>query len=165
MDRLPAGSWPSPLSAESLVSGAVSITDVVPDGSNLFGVTDLVALLTDDHKFESQYTFGLVGPWPDAADDYAARSPINHVAELSSPMIVLQGADDTVVPQSHSDLVVDALRQRGRPVAYLVFEGEGHGFRGRDALVRWFEGALSFHGQVLGFTPADDVEPIAIDNL
>jgi dipeptidyl aminopeptidase/acylaminoacyl peptidase len=90
---------------------------------------------------------------------------VNHVAELSSAMIVFQGADDTVVPKSHSDLIVDALRERGLPVAYLVFEGEGHGFRGKDALVRWFEAALFFYGRVLGFTPADDIEPVPIDNL
>jgi dipeptidyl aminopeptidase/acylaminoacyl peptidase len=144
---------------------AVARSDAFAAGSNLFGVTDLAALMTDDHKFESQYTTGLVGPWPDAADEYARRPPMNSVADLSSPMIVFQGADDTVVPQSHSDLVVDALRDQGLPVAYLVFEGEGHGFRGEQALVRWFEAALYFYGRVLGFTPADQIEPVPIDNL
>lgn len=149
----------------TLVLLAIAQHDVFAAGTNLFGVTDLRALITDDHKFESRYTYGLVGPWPEAADAYAQRSPINHVEQLSAPLLVLQGSDDTVVPPSHSEAIVDALRARGLPVAYLVFEGEGHGFRRADSISRWFAADLDFYGRVLGFTPADAVESVPIENL
>lgn len=132
-------------------------------GCNLFGVTDLVALMADDHKFESRYTVSLVGPWPETRDRYAERSPINLVDDMSTPMIVIQGADDTVVPPSHSHRIVDALSDRGVPVAYIEFEGEGHGFRRADNIVRAIEAELWFYGRILGFDPADDIEPVATD--
>ncbi len=144
---------------------AVANHDVFAAGSNLFGVTDMKALITDDHKFESRYTIGLIGPYPEAAEEYERRSPINRVDDLSSPLIVFQGADDTVVPPSHSELIVEALRDRGLPVAYVVFEGEGHGFRKAESTIAWFESALDFFSRVLGFEPADDLTPVEIDNL
>jgi dipeptidyl aminopeptidase/acylaminoacyl peptidase len=152
-------------SGGTLVLLAIADHDVFAAGTNLFGVTDMAALITDDHKFESQYTVGLIGPWPEAADEYARRSPINFPERLSSPLLVLQGADDTIVPPAHSERIVDALRQRGLPVAYLTFEGEGHGFRSADAIVRWFEADLAFHGRMLGFEPHDDLPPLDIENL
>ncbi len=152
-------------SGGTLVLLALANHDVFAAGTNLFGVTDMAALITDDHKFESQYTFGLIGPWPEAADEYARRSPINFPERLSAPLLVLQGSDDTVVPPAHSELIVQALRDRGLPVAYQVFEGEGHGFRSADSIVRWFESDLYFHGRILGFVPADDLEPFVIENL
>ena len=152
-------------SGGTLVLLAIANHDVFAAGTNMFGVTDMAALITDDHKFESQYTFGLIGPWPEAADEYASRSPINFPERLSAPLLVLQGADDTVVPPAHSERIVDALRARGLPVAYLTFDGEGHGFRAADSIVRWFESDLYFYGRVLGFEPADDVASFPIENL
>jgi dipeptidyl aminopeptidase/acylaminoacyl peptidase len=152
-------------SGGTLVLLAIANHDVFAAGTNLFGVTDMSALITDDHKFESRYTYGLIGPWPEAAEAYARRSPINFPERLSAPLLVLQGADDTIVPPSHSEKIVEALRSRGLPVAYLTFEGEGHGFRAAESIVRWFEADLAFHGRILGFEPADDLLPLHIDNL
>jgi dipeptidyl aminopeptidase/acylaminoacyl peptidase len=123
-------------------------------GANYFGVADLAALLDDDHKFESRYPFQLIGPHPEAAEMYRQRSPINHVDEISAPLIVLQGAEDTVVPPRHSISIVEAMQAKGLPVEYLEFPGEGHGFRGADALTRSIEAELAFYGRVFGFTPA-----------
>jgi dipeptidyl aminopeptidase/acylaminoacyl peptidase len=152
-------------SGGTLVLLAIANHDVFAAGTNLFGVTDMAALITDDHKFESQYTFGLIGPWPEAADEYAERSPINFPERLSAPLLVLQGSDDTVVPPAHSERIVEALRSNGLPVAYQRFDGEGHGFRGADSIVRWFESDLYFYGRVLGFEPADELAPFEIENL
>ena len=152
-------------SGGTLVLLAIANHEVFAAGTNLFGVTDMAALITDDHKFESQYTFGLIGPWPEAADEYARRSPINFPERLSAPLLVLQGTDDTVVPPAHSEKIVEALRERGLPVAYQTFEGEGHGFRSADAIVRWFESDLYFYGRVLGFEPADALTAFEIENL
>ncbi len=152
-------------SGGTLVLLALADHDVFAAGTNLFGVTDMSALITDDHKFESQYTFGLIGPWPEAADEYARRSPINFPERLSAPLLVLQGSDDTVVPPAHSERIVEAMRSNGLPVAYQTFDGEGHGFRAADSIVRWFESDLYFYGRVLGFEPADDVPSFEIENL
>jgi dipeptidyl aminopeptidase/acylaminoacyl peptidase len=142
---------------------ALANHDVFATGTNLFGVADLVALLSDDHKFESQYSVSLVAPWPEGADVYAERSPINHVDAISCPLLVLQGSVDTVVPPAHSEKIVEAMKRNGVPVGSIVFEGEGHGFRRAENIVRSTEAELWFYGHVLGFEPADDIEPVTIE--
>ncbi len=136
-------------------------------GADLYGVADLEALAADTHKFESRYLDRLVGPYPEAREVYVDRSPIHHVDLLSSPLIVLQGAEDAIVPPSQSEKIVDALRSRRVPVAYLVFEGEQHGFRRSENIRRALDAELSFYGQVLGFElPAEEgIEPVVVENL
>jgi dipeptidyl aminopeptidase/acylaminoacyl peptidase len=141
---------------------ALALHDVFAAGTNLFGVADLVALMSDDHKFESRYSVSLVAPWPEGADVYAERSPINHVDEISSPLLGLQGSIDTVVPPAHSERIVEAMRANGLPVGYIEFDGEGHGFRRAENIVRSIEAELWFYGRVLGFEPADEIEPVEI---
>ena len=141
---------------------ALALHDVFAAGTNLFGVADLVALMSDDHKFESQYSVSLVAPWPAGADVYAERSPINHVDTISSPLLVLQGSVDTVVPPAHSEQIVEAMQANGLPVGYIEFDGEGHGFRRSENIVRSIEAELWFYGFVLGFEPADEIEPVEI---
>jgi dipeptidyl aminopeptidase/acylaminoacyl peptidase len=97
----------------------------------------------------------LVGPYPEAADVYRERSPIDHVDRLSTPMLLLQGADDEVVPPSQAEVMVEALARKGLPYAYLLFEGEGHGFRKADTIVAAIEAELSFYAQILGFERHD----------
>src|SRR6202012_4381116 len=89
-------------------------------GADHFGVADLEALARDTHKFESRYLDGLVGPYPAARDRYVERSPIHHVDRLARPLIVLQGSEDAIVPPAQSETIVDALRTRRVPVAYLL---------------------------------------------
>lgn len=132
-------------------------------GASLYGVVDLAALATDTHKFEARYLDGLVGPWPEAAEVYRERSPLTHAEELSAPLILFQGLDDKVVPPAQAEVLVAALRRAGLPFAYLTFEGEAHGFRKAETIQRVMEAELSFYGQVLGFTPADDIEPVEIE--
>jgi dipeptidyl aminopeptidase/acylaminoacyl peptidase len=141
---------------------ALCASDAFAAGTSLYGVTDLASLATDTHKLESRYLDGLVGPWPEAAHVYAARSPASHLDHLTTPVLVLQGADDRVVPPSQAEAVVDALAANGVAHAYLRFEGEGHGFRQAATIVRALQAELAFYGQVLGFTPADDLPPLPL---
>ncbi len=136
-------------------------------GANHFGVADLEALAADTHKFESRYLDRLVGPYPEARDVYVERSPIQHVDRLTRPLIVLQGSEDPIVPPNQSEKIVDALRERGVPVAYLLFEGEQHGFRRSENIRRALDAELSFYAQVLGFNlqPAEGIDPVKIENL
>ena len=141
---------------------ALTASDVFAAGISRYGVADLEALARDTHKFEARYLDGLIGPWPEAADLYRERSPIWRTTELRTPMIVLQGTEDRVVPQSQSEQVVAALADAGVPHAYLLFEGEGHGFRRGPNIVSALEAELSFLGQVLGFEPAGDIAPVEV---
>jgi dipeptidyl aminopeptidase/acylaminoacyl peptidase len=58
-----------------------------------------------------------------------------------------------------------AFHGRGVPHAVLLFEGEGHGFRRAETKRTVYAAELSFLGQVFGFTPADDIEPLLIPGL
>ncbi|HEX5588746.1 MAG TPA: prolyl oligopeptidase family serine peptidase [Candidatus Limnocylindrales bacterium] len=134
-------------------------------GTTYFGIGDLRAFVNDTHKFESRYLERLVGPWPAAQQKYLDRSPSLHAEQIVAPVLVEQGAEDRVVPPSEAERIVDALFERRVPHAYLLFPGEDHGFRSRDAIIRSFGAELSFYGQVFGFTPADDIEPVEITFL
>jgi dipeptidyl aminopeptidase/acylaminoacyl peptidase len=142
---------------------ALTFTDVFAAGASYYGIADLERFATGDgHKFESRYEHSLIGPYPEAADRYRERSPIHSVDRLSTPMLVLQGTEDDVVPPSQAEMIVEALREREIPHAYLLFEGEGHGFRRAETLVRAREAELSFYAQVLGFEPGDPVPRLPI---
>ena len=144
---------------------ALAFRDTFAAGISHFGVGDLEALAVDTHKFESRYSDRLVGPYPEAADLYRERSPSNFPEAFSSPVLILQGLDDRVVPPAQAEAIVAALGANGIPYAYLAFEGEGHGFRGAHAVRRTLEAGVSFLGQVLGFEPVDGIEPVELPGL
>jgi dipeptidyl aminopeptidase/acylaminoacyl peptidase len=134
-------------------------------GASYYGISDIEVLAHDTHKFEARYLDRLIGPYPEARDTYRARSPIHFVERLACPVILFQGLEDRVVPPNQSAMMADAARAKGLPVAYLTFEGEQHGFRKADTIVKSLEAELYFYGAVFGFTPADALPPIQIDNL
>jgi dipeptidyl aminopeptidase/acylaminoacyl peptidase len=144
---------------------ALAVRDEFAAGISAFGVADVELLARDTHKFELHYEHSLIGPYPERADLYRERSPINHAEQISAPLLILQGLDDKVVPPSQAELIVGALERRGTPYTYLAFEGEGHGFRKEDSLRRTYEAELSFLGQVFGFEPADEVDQIRVEHL
>ena len=146
------------------VLAALSQSGVFAAGGDFYGVADLEALARDTHKFESRYLDGLIGPWPAAKAVYDARSPINHLDGFTAPLLILQGADDPIVPPNQAHMIRDALKARGTPVAYIEFPGEGHGFRRAENIIRAKEAELYFYGKVFGFVPADTIEPVEIEN-
>ena len=113
------------------------------------------------HKFESRYLDGLIGPIPRRAV-YRERSPIHFADGLRSPVILFQGLEDEVVPPSQAEQMVAALRANGVAHAYLAFEGEQHGFRRSETIVRCLRPAFCY-GRMLGFEPADEIEPVPIE--
>ncbi|MCY4194358.1 MAG: prolyl oligopeptidase family serine peptidase, partial [bacterium] len=141
---------------------ALAFHKVFAAGASRYGIADLAALAADTHKFEARYTDSLVGRYPEEAEVYQARSPIHFVDDFEAPMIVLQGAEDAVVPPNQAEMIVAALQERSIPVAYLLFEGEQHGFRQAEHIVAALEAELSFFAQILGFNPADDISPVTI---
>jgi dipeptidyl aminopeptidase/acylaminoacyl peptidase len=144
---------------------ALVFHDLFAAGASHYGVGDLEALARDTHKFESRYLDRLVAPYPAGVEVYRQRSPIHSTDRIRRPIIVLQGSDDMVVPFAQAETLVAALRQRRIPHAYLLFEGEGHGFREAVNIRRALEAELSFYAQVFGFELADRVEPVNVEFL
>ena len=150
---------------------ALTTREAFSAGASYYGICELEALMRDTHKFESRYLDTLIGAFPAAADLYRERSAINHIDGLSAPMIVMQGLDDEIVPPNQAEMMVNALREKGLPVAYLTFEGERHGFRKAENIRRALDAELYFYSRVFGFElpgadDAADAEPPAhIHNL
>ena len=138
---------------------AVTFADVFRAGASHYGIGDLAALARDTHKFESRYVYRLV----DAAD-FDARSPIRHASRARCPMIFFQGTDDRIVPPNQAEAMYAALKANGVPVSYLLFEGEGHGFRRGENAVRAIEAEYLFFSRIFGFEPADDLGDIPVEN-
>jgi dipeptidyl aminopeptidase/acylaminoacyl peptidase len=134
-------------------------------GASYYGISDIEVLARDTHKFESRYLDSLIGPYPARRDLYRARSPIHSANRLSSALILFQGLEDKVVPPNQSEMMAEAARKKGLPVAYIAYEGEQHGFRKAETRIRSLEAELFFYGKVFGFAPADTLPPVDIDNL
>jgi dipeptidyl aminopeptidase/acylaminoacyl peptidase len=144
---------------------AMVFSDAFKAGTSYFGIGDLETFRAETHKFESRYDQRLIGPWPESKQLYHDRSPINFVDQIACPVLILQGAEDRVVPPSQAEEIVDALWEKHLPHAYLLFPGEDHGFRAAENIIRSFEAELSFYGQIFGFTPADRFEPVKVEFL
>lgn len=144
---------------------ALAFRDFFKAGISFYGIGDLVAMTTDTHKFESRYLDGLIGPYPERADLYKERSAINYVDNISAPMLILQGLEDKVVPPNQAQMMYDAVKAKGLPVAMVLYEGEQHGFRKAETVRHSQDGSLYFLGNVFGFEPADETPVIDIANL
>ncbi|MFT3889886.1 MAG: prolyl oligopeptidase family serine peptidase [Arachnia sp.] len=140
---------------------SLTSTDVYAAGISRYGIGDLTTLATDTHKAESRYLDGLVAPWPDGRAVYEDRSPINDLDRLATPMLILQGTDDKVVPPNQAIQMADAVLAAGQPVALVMLEGEGHGFRAMANRRRAMEAQVSFLQQVFGLPDTGDVPPLA----
>ncbi|WP_329074826.1 prolyl oligopeptidase family serine peptidase [Streptomyces niveus] len=143
-----AGGWTS---AASLTG-----TDLYACVTISYPILDLSTWATDGtHDFESRYLESLVGPFADVPGRYRERSPINHVDKITAPFLLLQGLDDVICPPVQCERFLDQLAGRGIPHAYIAFEGEGHGFRRADTMVRALEAELSLYAQTFGISRPD----------
>ena len=124
-------------------------------GANYYGVAELTMLAQDTHDFESRYLDSLIGPYPEQKDLYIERSPLTYADNLTSPLIIFQGADDPIVPPSQSQAFRDACVKNGVKHKYFEFDGESHGFRKSQTIATCAIEELKFFGEVLGFVPAD----------
>ncbi|MFB7914301.1 prolyl oligopeptidase family serine peptidase [Streptomyces sp. NPDC056061] len=143
-----AGGWTS---AASLTG-----TDVYACGTIIYPILDLTGWGTDEtHDFESRYLESLVGPLAVVPDRYRDRSPVSRTAHLTTPFLLLQGLADPICPPIQCERFLAAVEGLGIPHAYLAFEGEGHGFRRADTMIRALEAELSLYGQTFGFDCPD----------
>ncbi|MFC8389633.1 prolyl oligopeptidase family serine peptidase [Streptomyces sp. NPDC057238] len=141
-----AGGWTT--------AASLTTTDVYACGTISYPVLDLTGWGTGEtHDFESQYLESLIGPRAEVPERYAARSPATHADRLTAPFLMLQGLDDVICPPAQCERFLARLAGRGVPHAYLTFEGEGHGFRRAETMVRALEAELSLYAQVFGMKP------------
>lgn len=146
---------------------ALTFHNVFAAGTSLYGIGDLMTLANDTHKFEARYLDNLVGPLPDEQQRYHDRSPIHFAEQLSCPCLFLQGLEDKVVPPNQAETMVDALKNQGTPVAYLPFEGEGHGFRQAATIEQALNAEYYFYSKIFGFAASDETaaNAVTIKNL
>lgn len=144
---------------------ALTFRDIFKAGASYFGLSDLEIFVKDTHKFESHYLDWLIGSYTEHRDLYRERSPINSIERLSCPVIFFQGLDDKIVPPNQAEMMFEALREKGLPVAYVPFEGEQHGFRCAQNIKRALDSELYFYSKIFGFDLADPVESVPIENL
>ncbi|MFJ6658254.1 prolyl oligopeptidase family serine peptidase [Streptomyces sp. NPDC091377] len=143
-----AGGWTT--------AASLATTDVYACGTIIYPVLDLTDWSTDGtHDFESQYLESLVGPFAEVPGRYAERSPAAHAERITAPFLLLQGLDDVICPPAQCERFLARMAGRGVPHAYLAFEGEGHGFRRADTMIRALEAELSLYAQVFGLNPPD----------
>ncbi|MEU3100732.1 prolyl oligopeptidase family serine peptidase [Streptomyces griseoflavus] len=141
-----AGGWTT--------AASLTTTDVYACGTIIYPVLDLAGWGTGEtHDFESQYLETLVGPRAEVPERYVRRSPVEHADRLSVPFLMLQGLDDVICPPVQCERFLARLTGRGVPHAYLTFEGEGHGFRRAETMVRALEAEMSLYAQVFGMEP------------
>jgi dipeptidyl aminopeptidase/acylaminoacyl peptidase len=143
-----AGGWTT---AASLVH-----SDVYACGTILYPILDPAAWATDEtHDFESRYMDSLMGPVAEVPERYRERSPLEHVDRITAPFVLLQGLDDVICPPAQAERFLARTAGRGVPHASLAFEGESHGFRKADTLIRALEAELSLYAQVFGIDRPD----------
>ncbi|MEE1753914.1 S9 family peptidase [Streptomyces sp. SP18CS02] len=144
-----AGGWTS---AASLAG-----TGLYACGTIIYPILDLTGWGTGEtHDFESRYLETLIGPLAEVPGRYRERSPITRADRITAPFLLLQGLDDVICPPVQSERFLARMAGRGVPHAYIAFEGEGHGFRRADTMIRALEAELSLYAQTFGLT-RDDV--------
>lgn len=143
---------------------ALTFRDVFHAGASHFGLSELLSFVGDTHKFESRYLDSLIGSWTEEQELYKQRSPFYFANQLSCPVIFFQGDEDKIVPPSQAEVMVEALKEKGVAVAYVLFAGEQHGFRQSENIRRALDGEFWFYAHIFGFEPADDIEPVPIWN-
>jgi dipeptidyl aminopeptidase/acylaminoacyl peptidase len=141
-----AGGWTA--------AASLATIGVYACGTIKYPVLDLTGW-TDEgtHDFESRYLETLIGPLAEVPDRYRDRSPVYHANSVSAPFLLLQGLDDPVCPPVQCERFLAAVAGRGVPHAYLTFEGEGHGFRRAETMVRAIEAELGLYARTFGLTP------------
>ncbi|MDR0782739.1 MAG: S9 family peptidase, partial [Propionibacteriaceae bacterium] len=132
---------------------ALTTSKIFSAGISQYGVADLEALSRDTHKFESRYNDTLIAPYPAERHIHQERSPINHIDQLSAPMLLLQGGLDRVVPVDQAQAMFEAARAKGLDAELVIYEDEGHGWRQAPTIEDAYTKIINFLGRIWHFTP------------
>ncbi len=143
---------------------ALAFRDTFKAGASYFGVSDLIEMTKQTHKFESHYLDHLIGEYPEEKNRYIDYSPIHHIQKISCPIILFQGDEDKVVPKEQSEKMFQLLKAKGIPTSYILFAGEQHGFRKAKNIKKALDAEYYFYAQVFHFALGDCAFPIEIEN-
>jgi dipeptidyl aminopeptidase/acylaminoacyl peptidase len=116
---------------------------------DMFGPYDLFTFMDRLPETWKPYFVLAVGDPENDADFLVERSPKTHIADISCPLLVIQGQNDPRVVERESRDVVEQLRGLGREVDYLVFEDEGHDVLKLANRVRCYDTIVGFFAQHL----------------
>ncbi len=129
---------------------ALCFRDVFQGGVSYFGICDLEKMTEESAKFESHYHHTLIGPYPKLKKLYKERSPIHAIDKIQKPLLLFHGKEDKVVLPKQSEEVYQKLQARGIYTSYILFEGEGHGFRQAKSIQKCLEEEMLFYKKVFG---------------
>ena len=132
------------------VLAALTFEKFFQAGCSLYGICDLELLDQSGHKFEHYYNHNLIGPYPEKKALYQERSPIHRINELTTPLLILQGDEDKIVPPDQAEAIAKALDKSGTPYEYILFPGEQHGFRKSESVIRALNAELAFYKKTFG---------------
>ncbi len=141
-----------------------TFSDILSAATSYYGISNLEMIALHTDKLEAHYTELLVGPYPAAQKVFQARSPLFHASRINSPMVLFQGCEDPVVPPEQAKVLIEELLKKGMPVGYEFYPGESHGFRIKAHIQKSLEGELYFYSRIMGFTPAEPLEPVRLYN-
>jgi dipeptidyl aminopeptidase/acylaminoacyl peptidase len=106
-----------------------------------------------------------VGLYPEEKEKYIRYSPAYSADKISSPVLILQGDEDKIVPPSQSEVIYNALVKNGIPTAYIIYKGEQHGFRTANNIIHSLESELYFYCKIFGLPEPIGIPSIEIENL
>lgn len=129
---------------------AVGTTEIFSAATSLSGISDLREFSTSTSKFQSHYAQRLLQSDDQNDPIWKERSPITHAGSFHAPVLLLQGDKDPLVPLQQTEALYEALVAAGKPVAMVVFPGEGPAFLRAESIELAWRTELSFYGEVLG---------------
>jgi dipeptidyl aminopeptidase/acylaminoacyl peptidase len=127
-------------------------------GVDLFGISNWIRTLESIPPWWEAQKEALYEELGDPQKDremLRAKSPLFHSEKIIRPLMVLQGANDPRVIQVESDDIVEAVKKKGVPVEYVLFEDEGHGFTNRANEIEAYKAILDFLDKYLKGIPSD----------
>ena len=134
-------------------------TDVFCAGAVYYPISDPLTWSSGHtHDFESRYLESLVGELPADLEHYRAVSPAANASKITSPLVMLQGADDFICKPAQAQLIIDEVSKIGLWHRYLIFAGEGHGFRKKTSVQASLELEAELYSTTMGITV--DLTPV-----
>ncbi len=135
------------------LSGVTSTPDLYACGISMVGPSNLITFIQTIPPYWAPMMAVFkqrVGDLEKDRELLIARSPLTHVDKIRVPLLIAQGANDPRVNKAESMQIVDALKKAGKPVEYLEFPDEGHGFAKPENRLRFYAAAEKFLAEYLG---------------
>jgi dipeptidyl aminopeptidase/acylaminoacyl peptidase len=133
--------------------GATFTPDVFACAVDVVGPSNLVTLLKSIPPYWAPMKKMMalrVGDVEKEEDFLRSRSPLFKADRIRIPMLIAQGANDPRVKQAEAEQIVEAIRRAGKPVEYMLFPDEGHGFARPENRLKFYTAAEAFLAKHLG---------------